>query len=260
MVIVTDCDLDSLFRTYGISYVRKVEGWIRKSYRFSRGVDPASNSQKLEALIVARMMKSRTEFRIKGKSYTDEKKHLLEHVKVRNQIVKNVLSIKFGFGAGEDRFIPPDCPNPEEDPVGAFQCYNENSQTKIACNLAAQLAIWAAVGKWDHSGLLSRDHRSDWIPGDWGHVKNANRTRQNRATNWYPGQAGENIVSVGLGDIGNDVFWGHTNGRIEPMTIEHWIGVVDGFLGQHDAFGNRFTGKGELENWARYPRVGLDSQ
>ena len=74
----------------------------------------------------------------------------------------------------------------------------------------------------------------DWIPGDWGYIKNTGAGTQR------PGTSGENIIYVG-----DESFWGHFNGQAYK-TFAGWFEMV-----------RSWNGKAEVKDFRKRPTKGL---
>ena len=100
----------------------------------------------------------------------------------------------------------------------------------------------------------------DWIPGDWGYVKNPsiNQEKVKQLVNRY-GQgspvvqmlgatAGENIMYLGGGAWGG--FLGQ-NGSVTRDSLQEWQGAVG-------RFPTNKTGRGDVLSIRQYPNAGID--
>ena len=75
----------------------------------------------------------------------------------------------------------------------------------------------------------------DWIPGDWGYIKNT----RFRGT---PGRSGMNIIYVG-----HNKFWTHISKAVTYDTLSGWENYIV----------VKWRGKDKLLNWRRRTGVGI---
>jgi hypothetical protein len=106
----------------------------------------------------------------------------------------------------------------------------------IACEAATAITMKGG-GKSD----IATDNSeldTDWVPGDWGYIKNTKFPRPGG----IPGREGENIIYTG-----KDKFWGHFNPGKEYKTLKQWFDMVDSW-----------NSGAVLTTSRKYPKAGLE--
>jgi hypothetical protein len=81
----------------------------------------------------------------------------------------------------------------------------------------------------------------DWVPGDWGAVKNTKRSGR-------PGREAENVIY-----LGNNRWWGHTEKKI--VTKPLGINITD--KGSWLEYVWNWNKGAKVDNWRKYPKLGL---
>ena len=126
---------------------------------------------------------------------------------------------------------------PGKNPKEAYEDVNKNpTKYSIACHAATVITMSAGSG----FANLKKDSGvgdSDWVPGDWGYIKNTN----------FPGhpvgREGENLINVSPGR-----FWGHITKTNTYKSISAWMNKVKGW-----------HGAAKLLKWRKRPKTGLDN-
>jgi hypothetical protein len=258
-VIVTDNCFSAFFNTRNVSFKEKKK---KNIFHYTDGATPAKHSFRGGAqidLILARMMKSSTEFKIKGTTYDEELKNLKAHIKARQDIVTKALGSVFGF-SGKDNFYhtnkPPEGIENGMDPELFYDSVN-NDGTTIGCYTGTKVCVNAAVGK-NNPKLGQRLHRGIWIPGDWGYIKNNRHQFHHNGSATVPqfklGEEGENIIHVGTSVKGVDGYWGHSPFKKKVKTMEAWMASVNGWT----SLNGRTKGQAVLREDVEYPTTGLE--
>lgn len=196
-------------------------------------------------------------FELAGSTSSQVNANLEAHMKARLGVIQFAANKKFGFGAGANFKMNPDfwVVNPSQfpgfrpkagvDPLKALEDLNNPKNVgdpaheyKIAC-FAGTLLTMVGGAKSELIGENSSSDSDDWVPGDWGYIKNVKFP----ATGGTPGLEGENIIYVG-----KEKFWGHFNPGLEYKTLSGWIDEVNHFSPPTEA---------QLQNVRRYTKVGL---
>lgn len=184
-------------------------------------------------------------FKLKGSTNAEIDKSFREHRKARMGVVEFAAKKKYTFGAGSAFKMNPaywDEANgwalkPGMDREEAINDLNVNpDKYSIAC-LAATKYTMEGGGK----SPLYRDSGAaidDWIPGDWGYIKNTKFSGLASDV----GLEGENIIYTG-----NDLFWGHFGPGNEYKTLQEWFDQVEGW-----------HGGAIIRDYRRYPNAGLE--
>jgi hypothetical protein len=185
-------------------------------------------------------------FTIDGKTNSEINANLKKHVAARLGIVEFASKKKYTFAAGAAFKMNPTYWNvtadswdlkPGADRAKAVEDLNVHpGEYAIACFAATQLTM--AGGSKD-SPLVDDNGaaQSDWIPGDWGYIKNTKFP----TSGGEPGLEGENIIYTG-----KDKFWGHFGPGIEYKTLMEWFDQV-----------KSWHGAARIEGLRTRPTVGL---
>jgi hypothetical protein len=187
-------------------------------------------------------------FKLKGNTNSAANANLKKHIAARQGVVNFAAKKKYTFAAGAGFTMNPDYwivdhaagtfyPKPGVKRDKAIEDLNVHpEQYKIACEAATALTEEGG-GK---SPILvdTGGGNSDWIPADWGYIKNTNFP----ASGGTPGEEGENIIYVG-----KDKFWGHFGPGIEYKTLTKWFDQV-----------KSWNGGAEITDIRKYPSAGLD--
>ncbi len=126
---------------------------------------------------------------------------------------------------------------PGADQQEAIDDLNVNpKEYSIACQ-AATLLTMVGGGKSPLS-IDSGVGNDDWIPGDWGYIRNT-------MFSYLPtdiGREGENIIYTG-----KDKFWGHFGPGNEYKTLKQWFDKV-----------KSWDGRANIESYRHRPNSGLE--
>ncbi len=210
--------------------------------------------------IFTAMLASPRVFTLAGKTNAEVDASLLAHMKARLGIVQFAGNKKYGFGAGSDFKMNPDFwtvgpkgpeVRPDVDPRKALDDLNNPKNVGdpaheyfIACHAATLLTM---IGGSDSANLgeTTSGDTTDWIPGDWGYVKNTAFPKKGGT----PGYEGENLIYAGnVPGKGVEQFWGHLSNQLEYRTLQGWINRVNAFPKPTNA---------ELQSVRRFTKVGL---
>lgn len=186
-------------------------------------------------------------FRLQGSNSAEANRNFRAHLKARYDIITFASRRQYRFGAGagftmnaEFWVIHPDGTfdvKPGVNPQKARDDLNKHPEAyAIACEAATKLTMLGG----SKSEALRGDYGNaddEWIPGDWGWIKNVNYP----ATGGIPGQEGENLIYVG-----KDIFWGHTSSPNPYNTYDLWFEKV-----------KSWNGDAKLQDWRNYPINGL---
>jgi len=237
------CGIESYLKEQGISTSLFTFDASTSIYSAVTGAGPTSG----EGLILWRMLKAQTNFKIKDLSI----KNLKKHVEARQTIVRNALKADFIFSTQ---------PKPPgniqlffKDPQGYFDSIN-NGTSAIACERLSRI-IFETGNKFE--GDEYREYDGVWIPGDWGYIKNLawekDPNRWGNESISSPAFSGENVFHTGVSGS-DDMFWGHFDNHKHPPMSESdwWIHIKD----WKDKFGVS-SGEPKWRNRIIYPRVGL---
>ncbi len=189
----------------------------------------------LDSQIVSDMLSSGREFPLMGSNTTEAITNLKAHIEARMGIVELTRKDKpYGFGVGSNTRLNPKYWEKVIDPdtkknkwqvktdlkdykEALLDIYNDKEDKfnyKIGCQLAAYITMmvgseFSEIAVDDF--VLSRD---DWIPGDWGHIKNTKSTGTR-------GLEGENIIYVGYGQ-----YWAHVSNSNQLKSLDEWHSIV----------------------------------
>ncbi len=204
--------------------------------------DTVNKSGSINTEILTSMLKSERIFAIKGSTQEQVDNNYWEHVKARKGIIEFASKKKYSFGAGRNFKMNPkywsvDSKDFElksgQDPKKAIDDLNVNPQEyAIACKAATQLTM---VGGSESE--LVNDSSSivdDWVPGDWGYIKNDKPDGR-------VGYEGENLIYTG-----KDTFWGHFSGTNTYRHLNEWFNEVKGW-----------NGSASISDQRNYPNRGL---
>jgi hypothetical protein len=168
-------------------------------------------------------------FKIEGTSNSQINANLNKHMAARLGIVDFASKKKYSFAAGSAFKMNPAYwivsatswkLKPGADADAAIQDLNVHPEEyAIACQAATVLTMIGG-GK----SPLTKDTGipdTDWIPGDWGYIKNTKFP-----AGGTPGLEGENIIYTG-----KDKFWGHFDPGLEYKTLKEWFDQVKSWHG-----------------------------
>jgi hypothetical protein len=187
-------------------------------------------------------------FNVIGTTNAEANKNFMEHIRARHGVIEFASKKKYGFAAGagfkmNEEYWDVDHAKgsievkPGKNRQEALDDLNVNPKKyEIACEAATAFTM-VGGGKSPFKIETGRAE-DDWIPGDWGYIKNDNFPRPGGK----PGLEGENIIYVGL-----DQYWGHFTDKNEYKTLQQWFDQVKGWHGAATITGSR-----------RYPLRGLD--
>lgn len=190
------------------------------------------------------LLHSPREFTIAGNTNAQVNANLEKHMKARLGIVDFASKKKYGFGVGSAFKMNPAFwntsggkvrPQPGVAPGAAIADLNVHpKEYAIACRAATLLTMLGGS-----KSNLTEDTGApdaDWIPGDWGYIKNTNFPASGTI-----GMEGENLIYTG-----NGKFWGHLGPGLDYRTLDDWFKEVEGW------------NKGaKIEPLRRRPTVGL---
>lgn len=172
-------------------------------------------------------------FELGGATNAQINANMLAHMKARLGIVTFAASKKYSFGAGANFKMNPAfwdvtshsfSPKPGVDRQRAIDDLNAHpNEYAIACLAATELTMEGGSKSADFIYGSSAD-AADWIPGDWGYIKNIKFPPPGSVPPGIPGLEGENIIYTG-----KDLFWGHFNPGLEYKTLPGWIAEVNSF-------------------------------
>ena len=202
--------------------------------------------------ILYEMLRSGRIFHVMGRTLAETTKAIDDHVEARKGVVNLAATKRFGFATGFGVRM--------RKKYWKRSFYWENGRLKVrwwyqpgvsklqamkdAYRYAADydIACWAATKITMHAGsgsmsLVQDNHvtQIDWIPGDWGYIKNT----RFRGT---PGRSGMNIIYVG-----HNKFWGHISKAVTYDTLSGWENYIV----------VKWRGKDKLLNWRRRTGVGI---
>jgi hypothetical protein len=208
-------------------------------YSVAGGVYSAPDAKKasVRQQILSDLLSSGRVFSVPGKNQNDVVSNLEKHIGSREDTVKFAKNRRYGFGAGKKMKMNPTLwgrtskgtwgvrkqPGLDEKTtaLNAYKDLNKNPGAyEIACHAAAKITMLAGSGYTE----LKRDtnvNDKDWIPGDWGYIKNILHRSHKAfffAMNTTPGEEGENIICTG-----KNVFWGHTKDKNPYDSLAGWF-------------------------------------
>lgn len=185
-------------------------------------------------------------FTLAGTTNAEINANFLKHMKSRYNIVEFASRKKYTFAAGSDFRMNPEYwivdatgwrLKPGADPKTAIRDLNVNPEKyAIACQAATMLTMEGG----GESPLTQDDGvaEDDWIPGDWGYIRNDNFASGAKV----PGTEGENIIYTG-----KNKFWGHFGPGNEYKTLQEWFEQV-----------KSWDGAAFIKTHRRRPNIGLD--
>ncbi len=215
-------DLSSYFTMIGVS------GFTKSGAIYSH---PGATGKTLDSEILHAMLYSNRTFNVQGATELEAQKNLDDNVTARKGIVEFAAKKQYAFGAGSAMKMNPAFWEKVGDKwkvksgvnqADAFKDLNINPQEyAIACQAATQITMIAGSGnspmKRD-SGVID----SDWVPGDWGYIKNMKFTGNPSDV----GLEGENLIYVGYQN-----FWGHFTGTNTYRILQQWFDQVKSWNG-----------------------------
>jgi len=166
-------------------------------------------------------------FKLTGTTNAQINASLAQHIAARLGIVDFASRKKYSFGARSAFKMNPDfwtqdpasgwIPKPGIERKKAIDDLNVHpDKYTIACLIATKLTMeGGGKSTLKHDTGVSID---DWIPGDWGYIKNTKFP----AVGGKPGLEGENIIYTG-----KDKFWGHFGPGNEYKTLKEWFDKVE---------------------------------
>lgn len=185
-------------------------------------------------------------FKIKGTTNRKANKNFSLHRATRARILAFAAKKKYTFGAGPAFKMNPkywivDATSwrlkPGANRKKAIRDLNINpTEYSIACQAATQLTMEGG-GSNALVSNPSADH-SDWVPGDWGYIKNTKFTGAPDDV----GLEGENLIYAGMGK-----FWGHFAPGNTYKTLQEWFDSVEAW-----------NGGALIKNTRKFPSDGLE--
>lgn len=168
----------------------------------------------------------------------EQEESLREHVTARIGVVDFARANKFSFTTGETS-VNPDYWN---DTGGVEHGMKEGVESKDAyddlhknpdkyeleCKEAARLTMRGGSGFFETKDENVKP--DDWIPGDWGYIKNTGTGKM------VMGEIGENIIY-----LGNGLVYGLSNNK-QIRTMQEWFDAV-----------KSWNGAAEILNWRKRP-------
>ena len=214
-------DLSSYFNGFGVT------GYTRTGNVYSHAGATGDN---IWSEILLRMLSSGRTFYVDGSTSVEAQGNLDDHVESRKGIIDFAAKKKYTFGAGSAMTMNPAFwekkggrwqPKAGVSRADAINDLNVNPKLySIACLMATRLTMEGGSGS-----PLTRDTGvadTDWVPGDWGYIKNTNFTNDPKDI----GLEGENLINVGFGQ-----FWGHFTGTNTYRTLDEWFKEVEKWHG-----------------------------
>lgn len=206
---------------------------------------PKKIKSSLWSEIFTGLLASSSTIYVKGKTTKEVNANFIKHIKARFDVIKFASKmINIGFGAGSRAYVNPRFWS-KADPLTIKKGANlsdaisdlfKNAKSyNIACFSAAKLAMLVGSSE-DKVALRKISDQKDWIPGDWGNIKNDKFSKGSGST----GLEGENIIYVG-----KDMFWGHFPGK-KYRTYKDWFAEV-----------KSWNGAASLVPERRYPITGV---
>lgn len=237
-LVMKNNSLDNYLRSKGITAYNKSGGV------YSRGWTSTSS---LEKQILYDMLASDREFSVAGTLPITARQNLDRHVKARVGVVDYTKKGTYSWGVNTSVKMNPRywrkvggrlAPQRGVTMVEAAQDVFTNPSRfsyAMACHAAAGVTMVAGSGS-DQIKEPGGIKEHDWVPGDWGYLEN---------TGYKPGKSmmgheGQNMIYLSDGK-----YWGHPSG---VKTIPGWK--------SHIRIWDKADAK--LQDWRRYPAVGLD--
>jgi hypothetical protein len=210
---------------------------------------PAVSKSSVWNEIFTSLLHSPRTFTIDGGNNAKLNENFDAHMKARYDITTFAAQKKYTFGAGSSMKMNPSFweksgtswkVKPGVDRQKAVADLNVHPKDyAIACLAATQLTMEGGAKSASMVHGSSAD-TADWVPGDWGYIKNVKFPSDGSG---IVGLEGENIIYVGL-----DKFWGHFNPGLEYKTLAGWIAEVNSFTPPTEA---------KLLDQRTYTKVGL---
>jgi hypothetical protein len=179
--------------------------------------------------IFSALLTSPRTFAVAGTTSAQVDANLGKHVTARKGIVDFAGKKRYSFAAGANFRMNPEYwvvgassfdVKPGVDPQTAVNDLNVHpEQYAIACLAATNLTM-----RGGSKSALTEDSavaETDWIPGDWGYIKNTKFP-----AGGTPGREGENIIYTGAGK-----YWGHFGPGLEYKTLNEWFDEVKSWDG-----------------------------
>jgi hypothetical protein len=178
--------------------------------------------------VVTALLGSPRVFKLQGNSDAEVSRNFKKHIHARLDILAFAREKRYGFAAGADvRMNPKYWSVTSEDDFDvredvdrqeAIADLNENPQEyAISCFMATELTMQSG-GRAAPVIVLGVDE-DDWIPADWGYIKNT-------AFSGTPGLEGENIIYAG-----NGKYWGHFGSEKAYKSLKRWYRIVHSWDG-----------------------------
>jgi hypothetical protein len=194
------------------------------------------------------MLASERNFPVAGSTAERAKTNVDRHVRARKGVVEHTSKGSYRWGVDSSINMNPRYWQKQNDRWGARPDVSLVEASRdvfsnpsgfdyaMACHLATGVTFVAGSGSTEYKETNSKP--DDWVPGDWGYIKNR-AFRQGRSA---AGTEGENVIYVG-----GRQFWGHPRGN---KTLEEWMCHIQKMNGN--------TGQPELTKSRKYTAVGLD--
>lgn len=186
---------------------------------------PAITRSSLHNELFTALLHSPREFTIAGTTNAQVNANLEKHMTARLGIVDFASKKQYTFAAGAGFRMNPAFwdvsggnvrPKPGVEPGKAIADLNVHpKEYAIACRAATLLTMLGGS-----KSALTEDAGApdtDWIPGDWGYVKNTKFPSGGTV-----GMEGENIIYTG-----KDKFWGHLGAGLDYRTLDEWFKEVE---------------------------------
>jgi len=218
---------------------------IKKS-NSTYSINSGASYTSIKKQIVSDLLLSPRVFKVKGNNLIAAYFNFNSHINARKGIIDFASQKQYTFGAGSAFRMNPEYwvkvnnnwrVKPGKSRKEAYADVNKNpTKYNIACHAATVITMLAGSG----FANLKKDSGvgdSDWVPGDWGYIKNTN----------FPGhpvgQEGENLINVSPGR-----FWGHITKTNTYKSISAWMNKVKGW-----------HGAAKLLKWRKRPKTGLEN-
>jgi hypothetical protein len=200
--------------------------------------------------VFSALLTSPRTFEVAGATSAQADANLGKHATARLGVVDFASKKRYKFAAGAGFRMNPAFwdvsggtfkPQAGVDPLAAIQDLNVHpDEYAIACLAATKLTMFGGAKSQivQDNGVAD----SDWIPGDWGYIKNTKFP----AAGGEAGLEGENIIYTGKGK-----YWGHFGPGLEYKTLQEWFTQVKGWGPPRGA------GEARIEGSRRRPVAGL---
>jgi hypothetical protein len=198
--------------------------------------------------------------RFKGSNDREREDSLRAHILARVGIVNFARGNRFRFTAGDisvnEKYweymgdTEPRLKDESKRKEAYLDLHEHPLDYELACKAGTAMTMQAGSGSAENVPYNNVDE-SDWIPGDWGYIKNTGK-KPHPGDEWLAkyrniilknpraGEEGQNIIY-----LGKNQFWGLSKG--EPIrTREEWFNQV-----------KDWNGAAEIENWRKGPDTGL---